>query len=70
MIPCNIGWDDVGSWLSFDRVCPYIKDAQNNNIKGNVVCIDAANNIVLSEDRLVALIGVKDLVVSVVMVQF
>lgn len=61
-IPGSFGWDDVGSWLSLERINP--TDAQGNFTRGNVVALTAKNNIFVGEgQRLLAAVGVEDLVV-------
>ena len=54
-------WDDVGSWPALEAHLP--KDGAGNASMGDVEAFDSANNIVVSEGRLTALVGVKDLVV-------
>ena len=57
----TFAWDDVGSWPALMAHLP--KDGQGNAIQGDVESLDSARNIVVSNDRLTALIGVEDLVV-------
>ncbi len=57
----HFAWDDVGSWPEVANHLP--SDEQGNTIKGDVALLDANNNIVLSEGRLTALIGLDDLIV-------
>jgi mannose-1-phosphate guanylyltransferase len=54
-------WDDVGAWPALES--HFAQDAAGNTLIGDCQQIDASGNIVLSGDRLTALIGVKDLVV-------
>ncbi len=54
-------WDDVGSWVSLEN--HFDKDANDNVVIGNCEALDATGNIVVSDERVTALIGVKDLVV-------
>ena len=54
-------WDDVGSWPALEAHLP--KDGAGNASMGDVEAFDSARNIVVSEGRLTALVGVKDLVV-------
>jgi len=54
-------WDDVGTWAALPRHMP--ADAAGNACKGSVIAVDSANNIAVSNGRLIALCGVKDLVV-------
>jgi len=63
-IEADIGWDDVGGWLS---VAKYLeKDDAGNAHNGAVVASGSSGNIVFSEGDeapLVALLGVEDLIV-------
>ena len=60
-IPLSAGWNDVGAWSAVWEVCE--RDAANNVLRGNVIAQDAGNNLVFTEDRLVTLVGVDDLIV-------
>ncbi len=57
----QFAWDDVGSWPALENHLP--KDTSGNALRGDCEALDSSGNIVLSEGRLTALIGVKDLVV-------
>ncbi len=61
VIPADIGWSDVGSWTALDDVSD--RDASGNIIAGNVIDIDSHDSIIYAEKRLVATIGLKDMVV-------
>ena len=54
-------WDDVGAWTALPTHLP--ADAQGNTLRGAVVTQNASNNIAISNGRVIALCGVKDLVV-------
>ncbi|MDA3038133.1 MAG: sugar phosphate nucleotidyltransferase [Actinomycetota bacterium] len=54
-------WGDVGSWPEVAEHLP--TDEHGNACRGSVESIDSTNNIVLSEGRLTALIGIEDLVI-------
>ena len=54
-------WDDVGLWTALPKHLP--ADAAGNTTRGPVVAEGAANNIAVSNGRVIALCGVKDLVV-------
>lgn len=54
-------WDDVGTWTALPTHLP--QDAANNTVRGPVVVRESANNIALSNGRVIALCGVQDLVV-------
>ncbi len=60
-LPGTFGWDDVGSWLAIERLIQ--TDEQGNAISGNVVSVNAKNCIVNGQNKLIALVGVNDLVV-------
>jgi mannose-1-phosphate guanylyltransferase len=55
------GWDDVGSWPSVAG--HFSADLDGNVVIGSCEQMEAQNNIVISENRLTALIGVRGLVV-------
>ncbi len=57
----TFSWDDVGSWPALES--HFEQDDKGNTNIGSVEALDASGNIVLSKDRLTAVIGVKDLVV-------
>lgn len=54
-------WDDVGLWTSLCAHLP--KDAEGNCRKGNVLALDSRNCLLLGGPRLIAALGVRDLVV-------
>jgi mannose-1-phosphate guanylyltransferase len=54
-------WDDVGSWTALPAQLG--SDARGNTTRGNVVLHEADGNIVIAGDRLIALCGVRDLIV-------
>ncbi len=61
VIPVDIGWSDVGSWTALDDVSSH--DTSGNVITGNVIDIGSRDSIICAENRLVATIGLKDIVV-------
>jgi len=54
-------WDDVGSWTALPKHLP--ADSTGNTLSGPVVAVDSTNTIAVSSGRVIALCGVKDLVV-------
>ena len=60
-IPGNFGWDDVGSWLSLQRFNP--TDVHGNMVKGNVESIDTHDSIIIGGKRLIAAIGIEELII-------
>ena len=61
VIPLDAGWNDVGSWSALWDVTG--KDKEGNAIKGDVLTVDTVNSYIHSSSKLVAVIGVQDLVV-------
>ena len=61
MVPLDAGWNDLGTWDAVWQVQP--KDANGNAHVGDVLHTDSHNTMVHSNSRLVALVGVSDLVV-------
>ena len=60
VLPVDIGWNDVGSWSALWDVAE--RDGEGNAHHGDVIAIDSRNSYAYSR-RLVALVGVDDLVV-------
>lgn len=60
-VPCDIGWSDIGSWNAMSELTPV--DEQGNRFEGEVLTHESTNNYVQSRNRLVALVGVQDLIV-------
>tara|TARA_B100000902_G_scaffold357909_1_gene372668 strand:- start:2084 stop:3379 length:1296 start_codon:yes stop_codon:yes gene_type:complete len=61
VIPLDSGWSDVGSWQSLWEVQD--KDATGNVLVGDVIAQDTENTMVHASNRMVACLGVKDLVI-------
>ena len=60
VLPVDIGWNDVGSWSALWEVSE--QDGDGNAHHGDVISIDSRNSYAYAR-RLVALVGVEDLVV-------
>lgn len=60
-VVAGFDWDDVGLWTALPKHLH--TDEAGNTAKGHVLAAGSSNNIVVSTGRLVALCGVKDLVV-------
>jgi len=63
VIPLDAGWNDVGSWSALWEVTS--KDDRGNAIRGDVLTIDTHDSFIHSENKLVAVVGIRDLVVVV-----
>jgi len=61
MVSCNIGWSDVGSWDAVSDLS--VADSEGNRTVGEAMLFDSKNCYVHSEDRLVAVLGMQDLIV-------
>ena len=61
LIPANIQWSDVGAWDALQEVGE--KDADGNVFTGNVVPLDCSGSIIQGEERIIAAVGLKDLIV-------
>jgi mannose-1-phosphate guanylyltransferase/mannose-6-phosphate isomerase len=61
VLALDAGWSDVGAWDALWQVMP--KDAQGNVQQGDVLLQGCENTLALSEGRLVACVGVQDMVV-------
>jgi mannose-1-phosphate guanylyltransferase len=60
-IPIDFGWNDLGGWQVIPEM--WSKDRDGNVVRGRSVLIESAGNIVKSDKRLLALVGVRDFVV-------
>jgi mannose-1-phosphate guanylyltransferase / mannose-6-phosphate isomerase len=64
VVPADIGWSDVGSWSALWQVQHGEQgDKQGNVLRGDVYLDGVTNSLVRAESRIVAVVGVQDLVV-------
>ena len=61
VVPMDAGWSDIGSWSSLWDISE--KDGEGNSTHGDVILHNTRNSYVKSDNKLVAVIGVDDLVV-------
>ncbi len=61
MLPIDVGWNDVGAWSSLWDLAP--RNQQGNYAFGDAVMEDTHNCYVHAEKKLVATIGVEDLII-------
>lgn len=61
VVPLDAGWSDVGSWSALWDVSA--KDGDGNVAQGDVLALDSHRNYVYADQRLVATVGVDDLVI-------
>ncbi len=61
VVPCAVGWCDVGSWRALADLSP--PDAHNNRFTGEVLAQDAHGCYIQNPHRLVAAVGIDDLII-------
>lgn len=61
VVPMDAGWNDVGGFEALWEVSQ--QDANGNAFKGDVKAVDTKNTLVFGEDKLVATVGVENLVI-------
>lgn len=63
VVPGSFGWDDVGSWLSVERLRN--SDENNNILEGKIIEYNSTNNIMFNQEdkKLLAVSGVENLVI-------
>ena len=61
VLPIDVGWNDVGSWSALWQVAE--QDGDGNAHHGDVIARDCRNTLAWGDGRLVALLGLEDVVV-------
>jgi mannose-1-phosphate guanylyltransferase/mannose-1-phosphate guanylyltransferase/mannose-6-phosphate isomerase len=61
VVPAEMGWSDIGSWKALWDIGA--RDGSGNVLVGDVEAIDSTDSYLRSETRLLAAIGVRDLIV-------
>lgn len=61
VIPGDFGWSDIGSWDEVYRLSG--RDERGNSVTGKVIQKDTTNSYIYSPDKVVATIGVEDLII-------
>ncbi len=62
VIPVDIDWNDIGSFNAFDEI--FEKDKNGNVVRGKEIReLDSKNNIVISDDLNISLLGIENLVI-------
>ncbi len=60
VLPVDIGWSDIGSWSALRDLMD--KDDEGNATVGDVLTHDTKNSMLFSQSRLIAAVGVEDVV--------
>lgn len=61
VVPMDAGWNDIGSWSSLWEIGD--KDVNGNSVLGDVILHEANNSYIRTDDKLVAAVGIDNLVV-------
>lgn len=61
IIPGAFGWDDVGSWNAVERIKQ--TNEFGNTVTGNIITIDTKNCIIEGNNKLIAAVGLENLVI-------
>lgn len=61
VVPVDVGWSDIGSWGAVRELVQ--PDADNNRAIGEAIFVDSRNTYVQSDRRLVATVGVDNLII-------
>jgi mannose-1-phosphate guanylyltransferase/mannose-6-phosphate isomerase len=61
VVASDFGWSDIGSWKAISEL--YDSDEAGNRIKGKAILVGSTDCFIQSAERVVAAVGVKDLVI-------
>jgi len=61
VVPCDIGWSDLGSWNAISNLLE--ADDDGNRVEGSAVLHNVSNCYIQSSGRLVGAVGIKDLLI-------
>jgi len=61
VVPGSFGWNDIGSWNAVRDLA--VPDKDNNRAMGEAIFVNSTNTFIQSEDRLVAAVGVDNLMI-------
>lgn len=61
VVPAEMGWTDVGSWGALWDIAA--RDGDGNTLIGDVIATDSRNSYVRGDGRLIAVVGVEDLII-------
>ncbi len=64
VVPARFDWSDIGSWKAISEMTSGSEaDASGNRVHGSAVVIESSNCFIQADQRIVAAVGVKDLVI-------
>jgi mannose-1-phosphate guanylyltransferase / mannose-6-phosphate isomerase len=61
VIPGDFGWSDIGSWHAVSNLAS--PDSMGNRVRGEAMLVDVGNTYIQSDGRLVAAIGLENLII-------
>ncbi len=61
VVPSDIGWSDLGSFEALDQELE--KDEKGNTLSDHTLLLNAKNNLILGDDRIISLINIEDLMI-------
>ena len=61
VVPCNLGWSDLGAWPALWEAGD--RDADDNVVQGPAIALDSHGNYLRSEHGMIATLGVENLIV-------
>ena len=61
VVPARFDWSDIGSWNALGELTA--PDADGNRVQGEAIVVEGAGNYIQSEGRLIAAVGVSNLVI-------
>ncbi|MDY7576522.1 mannose-1-phosphate guanylyltransferase/mannose-6-phosphate isomerase [Actimicrobium sp. CCI2.3] len=61
VIPCSIGWSDIGSWTALGDLSA--ADADGNRTQGDVMLHNTSNCTIQTNDRLIGTVGIDNLII-------
>lgn len=61
VVPCSIGWSDIGSWTALGDLSP--ADANGNRVDGQALLHEVHNCFIQSRQRIVGAVGIENLVI-------
>ncbi|NEW07076.1 mannose-1-phosphate guanylyltransferase [Paenibacillus sp. SYP-B3998] len=62
VVPGDFGWNDVGSWDALGGI--FSPDDHGNIVRAKHIGLDTKNSIIFGKDRLIATIGVDNLIIA------
>lgn len=62
VVPLDAGWSDIGAWPAIWEISD--RDEDGNVLRGDVLAQDTKDSYLLAQHRLLATVGIKDLIVA------